>query len=262
MNTNFVIADSCSKFFSFSFLFLFLFSSSFFSTQGGPFVWTFIIQKEEGRGKYSSFLFEELFRSNSSSWNYWLFGRVSATNRSRKGRRTRRNRSRYPCRCVFTHSCGCSSSTLIIREWRGWLEGWPRIGILLCRVFRNSTFELFQFRFSLRCAGIFKIRFDDKHNILLFVDCRVSFFFLFFSFLRLFFFHCYYFIYATLCFNVIKKTNRATNRANCVIIWFSWFLFALRVKIFTLCSAITTVCIYRSIEDKACSWNILWRLVN
>ena len=163
---------------------------------------------------------------------------------------------------VFTHSCGCSSSTLIIREWRGWLEGWPRIGILLCRVFRNSTFELFQFQFSLRCAGIFKIRFDDKHNILLFVDCRVSFFFLFFSFLRLFFFHCYYFIYATLCFNVIKKTNRATNRANCVIIWFSWFLFALRVKIFTLCSAITTVCIYRSIEDKACSWNILWRLVN
>lgn len=173
------------------------------------------------------------------------------------------NKSRYPCRGFHAF---LRVQFIDINNTR--MERLPRrlatIGILLCYVFRNSTFEIFQreFRFSSRCAGISKFdkRFDDKYDILLFVGCRVSQSFIFF--LRLFFFHCYYFIYATLCFNVIKKTNRATNRANCVIIWFSWFLFALRVKIFTLCSAITTVCIYRSIEDKACSWNILWRLVN
>ena len=85
---------------------------------------------------------------------------------------------------VFTHSCGCSSSTLIIREWRGWLEGWPRIGILLCRVFRNSTFELFQFQFSLRCAGISK--FDSTINTISFYSSIVAFLFFF-----LFFYDCF-----------------------------------------------------------------------
>lgn len=133
------------------------------------------------------------------------------------------NKSRYPCRGFHAF---LRVQFIDINNTR--MERLPRrlatIGILLCYVFRNSTFEIFQreFRFSSRCAGISKFdkRFDDKYDILLFVNCRVSQSFIFF-FLRLFFFHCYYFIYATLCFNVIKKTNRATNRANCVIIWFS-----------------------------------------
>lgn len=165
---------------------------------------------------------------------------------------------------VFTHSCGCSSSTLIIREWRGCLEGWPRLEFYYAMSFVILHSRYFNANFDfLRDARKFQNSINDSTiNTISFYSSIVAFRKASFFFLRLFFFHCYYFIYATLCFNVIKKTNRATNRANCVIIWFSWFLFALRVKIFTLCSAITTVCIYRSIEDKACSWNILWRLVN
>lgn len=135
-----------------------------------------------GGKKYSSFLFEELLRSNSCGITGSL---AECRGHESIAKRTKDNGTEVDILAeVFTHSCGCSSSTLIIREWRGCLEGWPRLEFY-CYVFRNSTFKIFrrEFRFSSRCAGISKFdkRFGDKYNkdlILLFVAfCKASFFF-------------------------------------------------------------------------------------
>lgn len=152
LHTNFVIADSCSKFF--------LFFS--FIGKGGPLRLRLNELLYKGRRKkYSSFLFEELLRGNSSSWNCWLFGRVSATNES-IAKRTKDDGTKVDILAeVFTHSCGCSSSTLIIQEWRGCLEGWPRLEFCC---FRNSTFRdiriIREFRSSSRQFQNFDKRFN------------------------------------------------------------------------------------------------------
>lgn len=209
MHTNFVIADSCSKFF----LFFLLYRADLY------FRLNELLYKGR-RKKYSSFLFKELLRGNSSSWNCWLFGRVPATSES-IAKRTKDDGTEVDILAeVFTHSCGCSSSTLIIREWRGCLEGWPRLEFCC---FRNSTFRDIrrEFRFSSRYVAISKFRFNTIKRVSFYSSIVAKLFFFFSSSFYHFFLHCYYFIYATLCFNVIKRTNRATNRANCVIIWFS-----------------------------------------
>lgn len=175
LHTNFVIADSCSKFF----LFFLLYRADLY------FRLNELLYKGR-RKKYSSFLFKELLRGNSSSWNCWLFGRVPATSES-IAKRTKDDGTEVDILAeVFTHSCGCSSSTLIIREWRGCLEGWPRLEFCC---FRNSTFRDIrrEFRFSSRYVATSKFRFNTIKRVSFYSSIVAKlFFFFFFFFLSLF----------------------------------------------------------------------------